>query len=44
MNDDYPLSPQQITDYQRDGYIQLNDVFTGKDLVAFRDAVEEAVK
>ena len=44
MTDDYPLSIQQVTAYQRDGYIQLNDVITGDDLVAFRDAVGEAVK
>ncbi len=44
MTDDYPLSIQQVTAYQRDGYIKLEDVFTGEDLVAFRDAVEEAVK
>lgn len=43
MTDDYPLSIQQVTAYQRDGYIQLNDVITGDDLVAFRDAVAAAV-
>jgi ectoine hydroxylase-related dioxygenase (phytanoyl-CoA dioxygenase family) len=43
-NSDYPLTPKQISDYQRDGYIQLNDVITGDDLVAFREAVEAAVK
>ena len=44
MNDDYPLSIQQVTAYQRDGYIQLNEVITGDDLVQFRDAVNDAVK
>lgn len=43
-NDDYPLSPQQIAAYQRDGYIQLNDIITGDDLTAFRAAVNDAVK
>jgi hypothetical protein len=44
MQDEYPLTPQQIAAYQRDGYIQLNDVITGADLETFRNAVNEAVK
>jgi len=44
MQDDYPLTPQQIAAYQRDGYIQLNDVITGDQLEAFRNAVNDAVK
>ncbi len=44
MTADYPLTIQQITAYQRDGYIQLNDVITGADLTAFRDSVNDAVK
>ncbi|MEI7551172.1 MAG: phytanoyl-CoA dioxygenase family protein [Verrucomicrobiota bacterium] len=44
MTNDYPLTPQQIAAYQRDGYIQLNDVITGDDLTAFRDAVAAVVK
>jgi ectoine hydroxylase-related dioxygenase (phytanoyl-CoA dioxygenase family) len=44
VQDDYPLTIQQITAYQRDGCIQLNDVITGDELTAFRDAVSEAVK
>lgn len=44
MKDDYPLTPTQIADYQRDGYIQLPDVIPAADLPAFRDAVNDAVK
>lgn len=44
MSADYPLTPTQIAAYQRDGYIQLNDVITGAELETFRDAVNDAVK
>ena len=44
MHDDYPLTPSQIAAYQRDGYIQLNEVITGPELETFRDAVNAAVK
>ncbi|MFI5356768.1 MAG: phytanoyl-CoA dioxygenase family protein [Opitutales bacterium] len=44
MDSDYPLTPQQIAAYRRDGFIQLNDVITGADLKAMRDAVANAVK
>jgi len=44
VKDDYPLTPTQIADYQRDGYIQLPDVIPAADLPAFRDAVNAAVK
>ncbi|MDB6094775.1 MAG: phytanoyl-CoA dioxygenase [Verrucomicrobia bacterium] len=44
MNDEYPLSIQQVTAYQRDGYIQLDNVITGDELTAFRTAVNDAVK
>ena len=42
-NVDYPLSPAQIEQYRRDGYIRLDDVITGDELTQFRLAVEEAV-
>ena len=44
MSAEYPLTPTQIAAYQRDGYIQLNDVITGTDLETFRAAVNDAVK
>lgn len=44
MNNEYPLTSDQIADYQRDGYIQLNNVIPESDLGTFRDAVDAAVK
>src|SRR5690606_5884802 len=44
VNDEYPLTPEQITNYRRDGFIQLNDVITGTDLAAMREAITTAVK
>lgn len=44
MKNDYPLTPEQIAAYQRDGFIQLDAVITGDELTEFRDAVAEAVK
>ena len=44
VQNEYPLTPQQIAAYQRDGYIQLNDVITGADLAAFRREVNAAVQ
>jgi len=41
---EYPLTEQQIAQYRRDGFIQLNDVVTGDDLQELRDAVAEAVE
>jgi phytanoyl-CoA hydroxylase len=43
MNNDYPLTEEQITSYRRNGFIQLTDVITGDDLTHLRTAVEEAV-
>jgi ectoine hydroxylase-related dioxygenase (phytanoyl-CoA dioxygenase family) len=40
---DYPLTQDQINDYRRNGFIQLDDVITGKALEALRGAVEIAV-
>jgi len=44
MSSEYPLTPKQIADYQRDGYIKLNDVISAGELPVFRAAVNEAVK
>ena len=43
IHEDYPISPEQIDQYRRDGFIQLNDVIKGSDLDKLRDAVELAV-
>ncbi|MEM8873744.1 MAG: phytanoyl-CoA dioxygenase family protein [Planctomycetota bacterium] len=43
LTEPYPLTAAQIEQYQRDGFIQLDDVVTGADLQAMRDAVAEAV-
>lgn len=43
VNTDYPLTPEQIATYRRDGFIQLNDVITGPELEAMRNAVAGAV-
>src|SRR5690349_19710466 len=44
LNTDYELTQDQIDAYRRDGFIQLNDVITGSDLQALRDAVAGAVE
>jgi ectoine hydroxylase-related dioxygenase (phytanoyl-CoA dioxygenase family) len=43
INTDYPLTDEQIANYRRDGFIQLNDVITGEALERLRSAVEAAV-
>ncbi len=40
----YPLSDQQIAQYRRDGFIQLDYIVTGDDLRRLRDAVAGAVE
>jgi phytanoyl-CoA hydroxylase len=42
MND-YPLNDEQISAYRRDGFISLNQVFSGDPLQNLRDAVAAAV-
>lgn len=44
MNPDYPLTPEQIANYRRDGFIHLPDVITGAELEAMRNAVAGAVQ
>lgn len=44
MYQDYPLTGSQIEQYRRDGFIKLDDVITGEELQAFRDAVAAGVK
>jgi ectoine hydroxylase-related dioxygenase (phytanoyl-CoA dioxygenase family) len=39
----YPLTDEQIAQYQRDGFIQISNVVTGEELVKLRQAVEVAV-
>jgi ectoine hydroxylase-related dioxygenase (phytanoyl-CoA dioxygenase family) len=41
---DYPLTQEQIDDYRRNGFIQLDDVITGDVLASMRGAVESAVE
>ena len=36
INTDYALTAEQIANYRRDGFIQLNDVITGPDLERLR--------
>jgi ectoine hydroxylase-related dioxygenase (phytanoyl-CoA dioxygenase family) len=43
INTDYALTNEQIANYRRDGFIQLNDVITGPDLERLRAAVSGAV-
>ena len=43
MNAEYPHTAQQIADYQRDGFIKLEQVITVDDLTAMRNALAEAV-
>jgi phytanoyl-CoA hydroxylase len=44
MLSEYPITPDQIATYQRDGFIQLNNVITGPELAAMEEAVATAVK
>lgn len=41
---DYPLSDEQIEQYRRDGFIQLDEMVTGDELRQLRDAVAGAVE
>ncbi len=43
MDQEYPLTEEQILDYRRNGFIELDDVITGRDLAELRDAVARAV-
>jgi phytanoyl-CoA hydroxylase len=43
LNEDYPLSQEQIDFYRANGFIQLDNVITGADLQRLRDAVAAAV-
>ena len=40
---DYPLSQEQIDQYRRDGFIQLDDVITGKVLETMQSVIFDAV-
>ena len=42
--DSYPLSNEQVEQYRRDGFIQLNDIVSGDDLTRLRHAVARAVE
>lgn len=44
LDTDYPLTPDQIAAYRRDGFIKLENVITGAELEAIRNAVAGAVK
>ncbi|HYF52570.1 MAG TPA: phytanoyl-CoA dioxygenase family protein [Planctomycetota bacterium] len=44
IDQDYPLTQEQIDFYRKNGFIQLNDVVTGEALAALREAVAAAVK
>ncbi len=44
MNTPYPLTPDQIAQYRRDGFIALRDIITGPDLDNLRQSVERAVE
>lgn len=44
MSEPYPLSPEQIANYRRDGFIKLPGVITGDELTAMRNAVAGAVQ
>src|SRR5256885_12513184 len=39
----YPLSDEQVAQYQRDGFIQISNVIDGDDLKRLREAVVAAV-
>jgi phytanoyl-CoA hydroxylase len=43
MNEDFPLTPEQVEAFRRDGFIQLDDVISGPELEAMREAVASAV-
>lgn len=43
MDTNYPLTPEQIAAYRRDGFLQLPDVITGDELAAMREAVAAGV-
>jgi phytanoyl-CoA hydroxylase len=44
IEQDYPLTDEQIRAYREDGFIKLENVFTGETLARFRDAVARAVE
>jgi len=44
LNTDYPLTDGQIQSYRQDGFIALDQVFTGAALAALREATEAAVE
>jgi ectoine hydroxylase-related dioxygenase (phytanoyl-CoA dioxygenase family) len=44
VNDDATLSPDQVAQYRRDGFIRLGDLFSGQTLQQLRDTVAGAVK
>jgi len=44
LQQEYPLTDEQIAEYQRDGFIKLENVLTDKTLQAFRDAVATTVE
>ena len=44
LTEDYPLTEAQIVQYQRDGFIKLENVVTGEALHSFRCAVADAVE
>ena len=43
LDTDYPVTQEQIDSYRRDGFVQLPDVLTGRDLQRLRDAVANLV-
>src|SRR5262245_59352335 len=42
--EDYPLSDEQVRSYRDNGFIKLENVFSGEALAEFRDAVASAVE
>lgn len=44
LDQDYPVTADQIASYRRDGYIALEDVITGPELQRLRDATAGAVE
>jgi phytanoyl-CoA hydroxylase len=44
LHQTYPLADEQIARYRRDGFIQLDNIVTGKELKRLRDAVVAAVE
>ncbi len=44
LEQDYPLTQEQVRAYRADGFIKLQNVFAGPSLQQFRDAVASAVE